>query len=334
MAQDWDFSHNHEQNWLAARETDVTKVLPNSQRVWDLPAQTAADQTRLTWARVIESYEAVPPAYRTFFEPFCAEEQIFPHTLIVPTYDGFLHRPTEQIICDLGDELCVLKKQGTRFESRCYPLDAITFVEMRTSLLTSSIKISGITKQGEPAVSVFEFNSITDPLFTPIVDRIRCTARASRIGAQAMDQHLEKEPFSQWSRLNFKFMNYARRSVPDGDTVIDTILQSEIRTHLFTLLGKPIYRMTTFTHAHILTDRELIIIREDEKLTGKGRYGGIWTYIPLDKIADLSLSARDRDLILFTIRLRPGECIEQLFQATKEAEIARMMGQFKKLMES
>ncbi len=298
-----------------------------------LPVQDPTEQTRLSWARVINSYAAVPKAYKDFFEPFLAEGRTFPYTILTPTFEGFIRRTTEKLVCDFGHEIDVVKRTGKTFEAQCYPLEGISYVELRTILLDSRIKISGVTKQGVPASSTFRFNSVTDHLFTPILERIRLAALDSADAKESKDaaRRSELEVFDQWVRLSYKFMNYARRSVLRGDKVVQAILQPEIRVRVFTVLGRTHYRRISPTHATILTDRELIIIREDARQRADTRYSGIWDYIPLTKIETLSLSEKGNNLLVLSVQLPESERFELLFQASAKPDVDQLLARHREL---
>ena len=292
-----------------------------------LPRLSAAEQTKSSWAKSVESYAAVPNVYKDFFEPLLAEGRVFPYTVLTPAHEGFIHRATEKLICDFGREIYVLERSGNAFEAQCYPLEGISYVEVRTILLDSRIKITGVTRQGLPASSTLKFNSVTDYLFTPILERIRLAAVESKGAAQRS----ELEKFDPWVRLNYKFMNYAKRSLLGGEKVIQTVLQPEIRARLFTALGKTFYRTISPTHVSILTDRELIIIREEERRSGDDQYGGIWDYIPLNKIATLSLGRKDNNLLVLSIQLPESARLENIFQASAEREINQLLDRYRAL---
>ena len=292
-----------------------------------LPTVSAAEQTKSSWAKPIKSYAAVPNAYKDFFEPFLADGRVFPYTVLTPSYEGFIHRTTEKLICDFGHEIYVLERSGNTFEAQCYPLEGISYVEVRTILLDSRIKISGVTRQGVPASPTFKFNSVTDYLFTPILERIR----PATVDSQDAAQSSESEKFDHLVRLNFKFMNYAKRSLLAGEKVVQTILQPEIRAGVLTVLGKTYYRTISPTHMSILTDRELIMIREDERQSGEDKYGGIWDYIPLTKIVSLSLSGKDKDLLVLSIQLPASARLEYLFQASAKREINQLLDRYREL---
>jgi hypothetical protein len=249
------------------------------------PTLSAAEQTRLSWAKPVNSYAAVPQVYRDFFAPLQAAGREFPYTVLTPSYEGFIHRSTEKLVCALDQELHILENTGGAFVAHGYPLNGIHSIEMSVVLLETRIKLSGTTLAGTPDSTTLRFNSITDYLLTPIVERIRMALAPPSDAAQTV----ETARFEQWMQVNYKFMNYARHSLLRGERVVQAILQPEIRTPWVALLGKTYYRMLSPTHVSILTDHELILIREAVKQGDVGKYGGVWDYIPLKKIVSLSL---------------------------------------------
>ena len=292
-----------------------------------LSAGSAFVQTEASWAEKIESWAAVPAVYKGFFEPLLAAGRAFPYTLLTPSYEGFMHRTTEKLVCDLGREIHVLERSRETFEAQCYPLEGISYVETRTMLLASSITICGLTRQGLPAASTVEFNSVTDHLFTPLVEHMRLPAAAS--GEAVQPSELEK--FDGWTRLNYKFMSYAKSSLLPGEKVICAVLQPEIRASILRFLGKAYYRTLFPAHASILTDREFITIRDDEKLGGEGKHGGVWDYIPLSKIVALSLTPKENDLLVLSVGLPENVRLEYVFQASARREVEQLLERLREL---
>lgn len=307
------------------------KVRNGLQKIWGpiarLPILSAYEQTRTSWAKLIESYDAVPAVYQDFFAPLLADGRAFPYVVLTPSYEGFIHRTTEKLICDLGREVYVLEKRGNAFDTRCYPLEGISYVEIRTVLLDSHFRICGVTSRGVPASSTLRFNTVTDYLFTPLLEKIRLGGADSKSAPPG----LKSDAFGEWIHLNYKFMNLARHSLLGGDRVIHAVLQPEIRAHVLTVLGRTYYRIVSPTHAAILTDRELILIREEAWRGGEDRYGGIWDYVPLTKIVALSLSEKGGDLLTLSVRLPEGEHLECLFQASAKREVDQLLERFREL---
>ena len=292
-----------------------------------LPNLTDVELTKSSWAKPIRSYADVPDVYKSFFDPLLTEGQDFPYAVLTPSYERFIHKTTEKLICDFGHEIDVLEKIGDEFEVYCYPLDGIIYVEFKSVLLAASLTISGVTDQGAYAVSTLKFNSVTDYLLVPILNRIRLAAMDSTEDVQS--EELRK--FDPLHQMSYKFMNYGRRSILGGEKVLHILLQPEIRERIFTFMGKTYSRMISPTLMSILTDRELILIREEEARSRGAQYGGIWNYIPLNKIASLSLSKKDGDLVGLTVRLPEDASFELLFQATAKEELDRLLTHFKEL---
>jgi hypothetical protein len=300
----------------------LTRKLP-----W-VPALNATEQTRLTWARVIESQADVPAVYRDFFEAHSAGGQSFPYVVLAPLRDGFFHKTTEKLIVHSGQEINILENLEDKYKLHCYPFEKISYVEVGTILLDAYIKISGVTGDNNPDSITVKFNSVTDYLFTPILKAIRLAAT----GHEETSQGSEKDKFNHLSKLNFKFMNYSRRSLLAGEKVIQFVLQPEIRVPIIKLLGRTYHRIIFPTHMSILTDRELIMIREDDpKSRAVGKYGGIWDYIPLNKVTALSLTSRDNDLLMLSINLSESAPLGFLFQPSAKPELDQLINHFNEL---
>jgi hypothetical protein len=231
---------------------------------------------------------------------------------------------SEKLICDLENEIYVLERNGDKFEAQCYPLDGISYVEFKTALLASSIKICGVTSQGVHASSTLIFNSVTDYLFAPILKKVR----RAKMNSTRIVESLKLEQFDHLVKVNYKFMNYARHSLVGGEKVIHSIFQPEIRESFLTFLRKTYYRTISPTHMTILTDREFIVIREEVVRGRESRYGGIWDYFPLSKIMSLSLNEKDGDLFGLTIQLPGNAQLELLFQSSTRGAVIQLLDQF------
>jgi hypothetical protein len=232
-----------------------------------------------------------------------------------------MHRAVEKLICHINHKIHILESRGSTFDEQCYPINGISYVEVRAVLLDSSIKITGVTDKGVFASSIVHFNSINDYLFAPILKKIRNPDLDSNSVASA--EELEK--FDPWTEQSFKFMNYARRSLLGRDRVICSILQPEIWVTGMKILGRTFYKTISPTHASILTSRELIMIREEARYRGDAKYGGIWGYIPLNKIRSMSICERDDNLLSLSIQLPENTFFEFLFLDSMRKEVDHLL---------
>jgi len=287
------------------------------------PAQNTNENNFTSRAESIKSFDSVPQVYKEFF--FAEGFREFPYTVFTPGYEIFIPPTTEKLICDFGREIYVLERNGDSFNAVCFPLERISYIEVKTILLESSIKIRGITKDNVPHTSIFRFNSLTDYLFTPILLKIRQATIFPR-------PIKEFEKFDSWRDISFKLMNYAKRSLLSDERVIHTILQPEIHESTIQFGGERNEKYTIPTLASILTNRELIMIRAGKILAGKDIYGGVWDYIPLRKILTLTLAETESKLLSLSVCLTEGTHLEYLFQPTVNQDLNLLQYHIKELI--
>ena len=292
-----------------------------------LPKLSGAELAKSSWATRIESCSEVPDPYASFFEPLLAGGGAFPYTVLTPSHERFIHRQAEKLICACEHKIAILERNGNAFEAYCYPFDEISYIEFRTALLASSLKICGMTSAGLHTTSALIFNSVTDYLFAPIMKKVRLGESKSEMALQSSEQ----ERFNHLVKVNFKFMNYARHSLLEGESVMHSIFQPEIRTGILAALGRTFYKTISPTHMTILTDRELILIREDTVRRKEDKYGGIWDYIPLSKIMSLSASDDTGKLLVLAVQLPENTCFELLFQSSAREEVKQLLDRFRQL---
>jgi hypothetical protein len=300
-----------------------------------LPLLTAAEQTKLSWAKEITTYDEVPEVHRGSFEALTGDESGFPYAVLTPSYAGFITRAKQKVVCCLDGKICVLEEGRGDLASTCYPVGDISYVELGSVLLHSWIKIRGLTEGGVLTSSEFRFNSVTDYLFTPIVEGIRPAADNS----EGIDLSLERSKFNHLRHSSHKLMSYAKRSLLPGGQVAHFILQPEVRVEVFRLLGNSFFRTLCTPHLSILTDRELILIQDGDGKRwggrasyGSAKYGGVWSYIPLDKITSISTADAQDDLLTMSIHLPGDERIERLFSVSNRGEVDMLLCRFEAIV--
>ena len=252
--------------------------------VSELPWLSAAEQTRLSWARRVDAYAEVPVVFQGFFDALAQPPVPFPYTVLTPSYAGFLVRTNEKLLCDLASELCIIERIGDSFTVTKYPVETINYIEFGTVLLKSWLTVSGRTAQGELASNTTKFNTVTDYLFTPFVGKIRATDGEG----ETEDLATERAKFNHLGKTHFKFMNVAKRNILPGEHVLQSLMQPIIRSEIVRLFGHALSRTLAPAHMAILTERELIMIRDEDQdfWSGETTHGSIKTYIPLARIAD------------------------------------------------
>jgi hypothetical protein len=289
-----------------------------------LPLLGAATQTRLSWARVVATFDELPDFYRASVTALLSGSRPFPYAVLTPTYAGYSHREKQKLIFSLDEAIHILERDKNRLNHTRYALADIHYVEVGAILLDAWIRLSGLTSEGTLTSTRLRFNTVTDRLFIPFLQQIRA---AVNDGSQA-ELKSEYRKFDYLMPVNFKFMNYACNSLRPGDRVIASVLQPEIRKPIVTLFGRSLSRMVTTSHLSILTDSEWISICDDERAPAWHdgiRHGGVWTYVPLNKIAAASLAMRRDGLLAVTIHLPHGDSLESVFAADHRHEVDQLL---------
>ncbi len=292
-----------------------------------MPELLFDEQTRLSWAKILSSPGQVPEAYRSFFIAGPGRDSLFPYIVLTPSYAGFLHRAREKLICCSDRQICILEIQRQALKCTTFAYENVSSIEMGTCLLNSWITLRGTTDNGIPAISTFKFNSVTDYLFRPILEKVRPAANL----ISGADCEVERAKFDCLAQANYKFMSYARRSIRPGAKVIQFVWQPELCTRLLTLFGQTLFHTLACAHMVILTDSELIGIREEKRANWEGGrpYGGIWKYIPLNKIVFAALTEETDDLATLSIELRHNEQVTSLFSGPNQHDAEELLRQIR-----
>jgi hypothetical protein len=280
---------------------------------------TGAAQTMSAWSRVLHAIDEVPEAFRSFFHTLPETSSGFPYAVFAPSLYLSHHRSQEKIICDSGNTWHVLERSPSQVTVISYPRQDICMVEVGRILLLSWIAIHGLTKDGERASSTIEFNTTSEKYYAHFSRQFR----PSQIVGEDAILRAEQQKFNDLARESFKFMNYARSSLTGAEKVLQSIWQPEVRERSLPFRFWPFQRTLTTAHLLILTDQEVILLREDERsqLSKGERYGGVSSYIPIPNILSASIAKREDDLLVLSLRLRHGFQQEMLFASRLQPQL-------------
>jgi hypothetical protein len=282
---------------------------------------TGAEQARLSWARVAASYDEVPPVYRAWLDPLILGREPFPYIVLTPTYEGYFRRENENLVTLVDGVLHVVERARDGLAPASYRLDDIAYIEVGSILLRGWLTVRGATETGSRSSTTLRFNTVTERLFAPFLSQFRMGNRPP--AAVSLDE--QRAVFDELLSRNYKFMNYSRSSILPGETVQGYALQPEIRQTLVRMLGRSLSRCISPTHIAILTDRELIAIGEEIgslwQSFGSIKYGGIWHYVPRERIAGVSIAARADGLLNLSVRLPCDDRLEMLFSPSNRPDL-------------
>ena len=295
-----------------------------------LSSLTGAQQTMSSWAKVVESYEDIPKIFQPSFETALGTSSQFPYTVFAPSIAGYGRMTTEKLLCAANDSIYVWERYGNQVTMVEYPLTAISDLEVGEILLFSWMTISGMTKARMACSTTIEFNTASYRHFARFVDQMRPVP----VAISEHEHSIEQFKFDYLAAENFKFRNYARQSLVCGEQVVRSLWQPKIQKPILSFLGTRFCRTLSLAHLTILTDKELIVIQDDERTReNRGvRYGGKWRYIALRHINQVSLRDRADDLTILSLTLSSEQQLEIIFAADQKQQAIQLRDAIDKLM--
>jgi hypothetical protein len=284
---------------------------------------SAGEITELTWSKEVLSQAEIPAVYLPFIESLPIPPGTFPPIVLTPTYAyrGFRRRVPEKLVTLVGGSVYVVENRASGLAIMVHPIEHVNCVESATMLLHSWLTIYSVA-EGKPVTTKIEFNSVNIGLFQPLILAMRGHSPDAPEGANP-----ERDKFNGLIREDFKFMNFARKSVLPGEVVHTFIHQPEIAKPLIQAWRIKLSRTIAPTHICILTDRELILIHEEQKPWWHvgHPYGGIWQYVPLARLAAMQIRPEGDDLVALSITLEGGQEIETLFTPDQRDALQRLV---------
>jgi hypothetical protein len=265
------------------------------------------------WPRVVKSYKDVPSEFLRVFPEY---EAAFPYTLVIPEEKGtfFQSLKTAKMLCVSENRLFLLENNRGIAVSREIPLDSIVSLEHGRILLKSWLKLS----TGSNTITI-PFNTVHENLFLPVIEAIRPAAKSEALSPLSQIRHQQElSKLGYLWKTNFKYFNLSRKSILPGESIDEVVYQPEIEFSALTLFRKPIIQRTLTGHLAILTENEFILIKEVEKTKAPQHvlYGGIFTYLPLKQISNVTFEVKKgKTDCVMTITLSDGSCYHAEFSS-------------------
>ena len=277
----------------------------------------------MSWARVIESYEAVPEIYKNSYLALVENTGVLPYTVLAPALSdprGIMSK--EKLLCEINNVFYALEWVGSQVVTTGFRYQDICSLEQGNILIYSWFSISGNTNNGTDAVLTIKFNEATRRHLEPFFSKMRPAPGSP----DQSDLKREQAKFDHLISENFKFMNFARGSLVSGEKVIQSIYQPQKRQNVFTVLGHGFYRIIFQAHLTVLTDKEVILIGDVEGMADKlkRKYGGVHCFIPLRSLTSVALEEQPNNLLRFTFIVSSGERVERLFDASHMQELINL----------
>ncbi len=318
--------------WVVSSSHSRKRTIPGMQRLLALlrlGQQDAppADARSPSWARRLKTREEVPAGYQDYLTTLrAAEHQGFPYSVLTPTFEGIGRwKECEKLICLHAGALHVAEVRDDGLAAISYPLGGCCVVERGKILLYSWITIHGPTNDGAMRSTTLKFNSVTEHFMAPFVSALRARPNtAGPAGAESM-----RGQFDFLKKSHYKFFSYGRSSVRPGDRLLRVLLQPRLRACRFRLFGYSISRLISPAHLTILTDTEIIMIRDDESQSwiNDQAPGAIWNYIPRGLVDGAAIDSSTSECLRMTLHTAVGRAHQAVFSAAAMPILEEVRGE-------
>ncbi|MBP6469257.1 MAG: hypothetical protein KBE23_11590 [Chloroflexi bacterium] len=283
---------------------------------------TSSTQTMRTWAIRLKTYEDVPEEFQPAF-PDAANP--FPYTVVIPEDKlSRANKRNKQMISAYDDHFLLLEQIGDETESVSVQFADVLYLERGIILLYSWLEI--VTASGSFTLT---FNTTNEALFNPIIEKIRQGMSGDHAMARINGGEKGTPDLAQFDYLesvNYKYLNYGRKSIRPSDSVVSIAYQPEQTIKELSFFHQTIFRRYKTSHLAILTAQELILIREPKSIrtSRDNTDGGVFTYIPRRQIRNLSFAAGEENTqYVMEIALPENEFLACEFSSANE-ELKRL----------
>lgn len=282
------------------------------------------------WPQIIGTKEAIPEEFKNTLDATAlCDSPVFPYMIYIPDYHwemsdrGFQYVNLKSILIVLDeDRVHIFKKSESKIISTTLKSDDICYIERGCILLFSWIRICG---NNEGSSESMEFNTTAERTFDPIIEKLR----SHYDNPINLSTGAEPKLFDHQKDISVKMWSYAydvKKSFLPGQDIIDTAYQSRI----YKLNIKKIRNLISYSHFIILTNKELILIKEEEE------YGAFWKYIPLNRIENISFEEGDKSqkifkeqkIFILSINLSNKEKISILFSPDNKSYVDSVMEKY------
>lgn len=284
--------------------------------------EVQSQNTMSQWPIKVKRPEQIPESFVEELDR--AFGAAWPYTVFIPPSKWDVDGKRSKVFSMLDDGVMYFEDMKTEVKQLFYPFENILYVEMGRMLLSSWMTIHGIVG-GQYRQSTVSYNTVRDDLFDPIIKRIRTQISPEK----SLLEGENGERLSDLKQLDMEFLNYTKQSLLPGEKIINIIYQPKV----LDASGMSIEMLPEHTHAVVLTDNELILIKEDNHKYKNihSNYGVIRDFIPLAHIRNVMTESQQTGLRMH-VNIEDRDEVDRVFEQTQSERLANLIQKFKSLM--
>jgi len=284
--------------------------------------EVQSQNTMSQWPIMVKRPEQIPDSFCEALDTKFGAS--WPYSVFIPPskWDADGKRP--KVFSMLDDGLVYFEDMKTEVKQLFYPYKDVLYVEIGRMLLSSWMTIHGMVN-GQYRQSTVSYNTVREDLFDPIIKRIREQISPE----EALLEGHNGERLSDLKQLDLKFLNYTKEALLPGEKIINIIFQPGVQEDNNRKMGT----LPDHTHAVVLTDNELILIKEDNHRYQNvhSNYGVVKDFIPLNHVKDLRAEEVNSSLRM-RVQVEDQDDLDRVFTGDQSDKISKLIDKFKRLM--
>lgn len=260
----------------------------------------------------------VPDVFSHAFDGLGVAGARFPLVLHSPSFRFSRHLAPANLLVHWDDVVaCITWRDGAAMTRRLN-LGDVHQAERGTERQHGWIGFHAHGPTGRSSVRA-DFNSVGLELYLPVLEAFR---RRLYPRAPGPAEH-QSGPFQDLEAVNHRLMDLAQHGLTSGAEVRYALQQNAVRFRALGLFD----RILVPGSMAIATQQELILIREGEAgAEGDQPYAGVWTYLPLSRIARITaFPLEGGERLLMDITLQRGESIRSEYELGKHREVSALV---------
>lgn len=239
-----------------------------------------------SWARKINSIDTLPNYIMESIKETGISTANYLNAVYAPRTDEANELLSEDVILLTDNSVKIFIGDGSTVKTTSFSYENIIRVELGIILLKSWLRIDS-----KATTHTIYFNTTTEALFHEILEQIRFKIHKD---TSKLRKHATTE-LDYLKDLNLKLYNYSHHTLLEKDEIIDSVYQERNMKYDIN------------PSISILTHNELIFIKEphSNQTPEESMYGGIWEYIPIKHIKDIT-TKDSQNKILFDLNIAIG----------------------------
>ncbi len=248
------------------------------------------------WPRRVEPAGPIPHPFSRAFKALQLPAGEPPVILYGPRLRFGPHESTAKLMVWAGDRLACLDARRGGVITSTLSLDSVHQVEWGQALLETWLRLAGAGPEGTAVVRV-ELNSIGRDLYLPLLGAVRARFYAGK-HLSLSDERAKLNPLVS---TDYRFVGFGRLALQAGAELHRYWFQPRVGRPLLGLF----HQVRVPALLVMVTQAELILIQEQSP-RGAGRYGAIWTFLPLSRVRGVELAPDAARGVLLLRVLLPG----------------------------